>query len=139
MTADGPQFPYDLEADASTFVLLRGTSDPDDLAYGGLLNLVGRRTAGISCNLHPAHVIGPNGCPRCREILRVRRMLTALDGVLDLVDAYERLVAALRQDLRREVVDAHAREVAALRGQIEIVVDPCGPGESASAQWGRPF
>lgn len=143
MTADGPRIPYDLEAGA-IFVRTGGTSDPDDLAYGGPLNLVGLG-AGRPCSLHPMYVIGPNGCRRCRELLRVRRMLAALDGVPDLVDAYERLVVVLGEGMGPEVVDGYAGDVEALCGRLGIrfaaggPLLPGGPVVRAFARWERPF
>lgn len=67
-----PQFtiePYDLLAPPRVTVEFEGSSDPDSLDYGGLLNLLPvRRGFESPCSLHPAHIIGADGCPRCREI-----------------------------------------------------------------------
>jgi hypothetical protein len=72
----GPLVPYDLTADCKVRVKVTGSSDPDSLDYGGLLNLLGFSPAlRRQCSLHPRHVIGEHGCPRCREIHEHRKTL----------------------------------------------------------------
>jgi len=71
-----PLVPYDLTADCKVRVKVTGSSDPDSLDYGGPLNLLGLGAASHRpCSLHPSHVIGEDGCPRCWEILEHRKTL----------------------------------------------------------------
>jgi hypothetical protein len=126
--------PFDLEAPAEHLVRLEGSSDPTSLDYGGFLNLLARKR-GIEtpCTMHPPHVIGPDGCPRCREIMRVRRMQRALRLVPALVDAFDRLTESLKA-AREAAYDLELEaEVDELLERLEI--DTEGDG----SHWRRAF
>jgi hypothetical protein len=65
--------PMDLTAPAEYVYEVVGCSHPGCLFHGGLLNLLGFRDGRQRpCSSHPAHNIGPDGCPRCHEIRRYR-------------------------------------------------------------------
>lgn len=58
------------------------TAAPDgDLTYPGPLNLIGLG-AGAPCSVHPRRTIDAHGCPRCREVALVRRLLRQMDELM---------------------------------------------------------